>query len=30
MARNRTLILYGLALVGFVLMPQLVSVKYYL
>ena len=30
MARNRTFILYGLALVGFVLLPQLISVKYYI
>jgi len=30
MARNRTFILYGLALLGFVLLPQLLAVKYYL
>ncbi|MCL4132417.1 UNVERIFIED_CONTAM: hypothetical protein GTU68_006266 [Idotea baltica] len=30
MARNRTFILYGLAFIGFLLLPQLLSVKYYL
>lgn len=30
MTRNRTFIFYALALVGFILLPQLIAVKYYL